>query len=443
MVKYFNNKILTSFNSFLLSLDFLGPGPEFNIQKQSRYTTLIGTIFSFLSFFLSFLTIRFSIINFFSRSNPDTFINLEYENEMLSFERNQNKFFITVMYQQNLNLIPIKISDVHPPEISSFEISSTGLKRVPHGNLINCNDDFFSDYNSGSLSNENYSDTYIDSLKESAFCLPSNLNVTISNELRTSSQLIMSFPFEQYEKLINKYKTILIRISYTSIMLFPNNFEHYYKKIWNEFMVGVDIKKLLRYTIDIEKYKISKDETVFLFQSIKEITEVNTKGIIQENSLEQNRIKGLDNVVMISLKKNLLNSSVLIKYTSIDTILSNFGGSFEIIKSVCEVIVGVIVKNLYYPYLMNRIFLFYDQPCKYRKQSKNDRNNMHLNSLIKNNSLTDRTNLRKDFINRNRNSNCISQKTVISNNENKGKRFIIYNFKIFYLKMKCIKVEMV
>jgi hypothetical protein len=114
--------MLKNIHHFILQFDAVGPGPELNYKGNTRYSSLIGVILSFSAFSLALLTIKFTLISFINKKNPDVFITDIYdEEEIISVNSSNYKFFINVVYLDNKTFqhININFTEFEAPHVSS------------------------------------------------------------------------------------------------------------------------------------------------------------------------------------------------------------------------------------------------------------------------------------------------------------------------------------
>jgi hypothetical protein len=355
------SSIVNFFHHIILTLDFLGPRPELNINKQPRYHTLLGAILTSLALAFSVLTVRFSISNFFSKRNPDIFTTYDYSDNPIMLNTSNFPFYLTVLTlnQSDYSLIPINKSEIIMPYILNMIKNSSGYYTDYIGQMQDCSEGLFNDYNSGLVSNKKYTQEEIELFRSTSLCLPPNVTRPITNEVISYSYLQMGFLYEPYYKLIEKYKFLLVRITYKSILLFPNDFSNPYRKIWTQKEYYIDENKMLLYQVSLESMTIIKDQTTFIFQDILENTELNVNKVFLFDSMIQKHIAGYDLISVISIGRELLNTSVMIRYTSLDSIISGFGGSFDVFRNLFEIFVFMIVKYSMYPFMMNRLLDFH------------------------------------------------------------------------------------
>ena len=91
-----------SLYNFIISFDKLSPGPAINHKGDTRYTNLIGLLFTLGTIAITLYTVADDIKNFILKTDPDLTVSKTYSNDnSFNLTSNSPKFFIVI---QNFNL---------------------------------------------------------------------------------------------------------------------------------------------------------------------------------------------------------------------------------------------------------------------------------------------------------------------------------------------------
>jgi hypothetical protein len=255
-----------------------------------------------------------------------------------------------------------------------------------------CDDTVFSDYNSGFLSSNLYTEDEINYIKSNSLCLSNNITVNLQSKLNRKDSLQIAFPYESFSELIKKYQTIGIIVNYKRIVLNPNNQTKFYSELWRQEVYYPDTLYQSFYNLEMENYNFLKDETFFLLPNEEEKQIVNAKRFYLASNMLTKRFKNYDYVSVLNLGKAEMSTNALIKYKSFNDVISGFGGSFEIIKILFEFVGIQLMKSFYYTSMINKNFKFNEVKKKYfNRKIYNKNTNSEGNNYTYNFSKNEKT----------------------------------------------------
>ena len=209
--------MLKSFYSFILTFDAVGPIPELNYKGQPRYFSLLGVILTFLAFFGAILTMKFTILAFFNKNNPDIFVTDNYnEDESVTFNNNNYKFYLNVVYLDQIKFIYnyIDQKEFDAPDLLTIKSNTTGYYQNIIGKMERCSQEVFENYNSGFISDNIYSESEIEYFRSNSLCFPNNITLNLTSRLNYKEIVQMGLPFESFSELVKKYEVVAIVINY-------------------------------------------------------------------------------------------------------------------------------------------------------------------------------------------------------------------------------------
>lgn len=422
----------------ILSFDAVGPRPELNYKGNSRYSSIIGVILTISAFFLALVTIKFTLISFHGKINPDVFITENFDEDRVVNLNNTNyQFFINVVYLDNKTFehVNINLSEYQSPHILYTEFDGMAYNISRLADMVPCEDEMFMDYNSGFFSPNLYTQEEVKRIKSFSLCLSDSINLSLKSRSNRKDLLQIAFPFESYKNLIKRYDIVGVMLNYKQTVLNPNKINNFYSELWKQEIYYIDLHYLNYHRLDLENYSILKDNTMFLFSNEEEKQIVNGKKFYLWMNLINKRLPWYDYASVIIIAKLEMSTNALIKYKSFNDVLSGFGGSFEIIRVLFEFMGIQIMKSFYYTSIINKMFKFHESRMQgqnankiiYRKnisfEAKNTKTNDLNNNHINNNNINDQLKIKNFPSITNNEINTFNRKIVELENSTDRKSF--------------------
>ena len=85
--------------NFLISFDLLSPGPEIIHKGNSRYTNIVGLLFTLATIAITLFTLKDDFQNFFFNLNPTVVSSESYTvGNNFTLDKNTIKFFIQIKF---------------------------------------------------------------------------------------------------------------------------------------------------------------------------------------------------------------------------------------------------------------------------------------------------------------------------------------------------------
>jgi hypothetical protein len=355
------NKIFNKFFDLIKDVDIMGPSPAINFEGQVRYRTVIGSLFTVVCFIIAISSISSTISSAIYKVNPSSYVNTVFDDKSILLNRTGFPMFINILsFDINtFQFTPIPKNEFGYPGYASINTNLTGFfLKEPNRSLIDCDDTVFGDYNSGFISEKSHlSKPEIDYLKSISICLPPG-DTLINTAVDAEDWGLIPFPLVMFKDVLKKYPYVAIKFTWRNMLLTPNNYTNYYKRIWKEYFFIADTSKQYYFKFDLENYHLAKDQSVFLLQDVVETDIIN--GVKIEPWITLNRqINDQDWFAAVIFNKSNLSTDALIKYTSLNDIISDFGGSFGILFSIFSILLSFVVDRRYDLHLIDNVFKFY------------------------------------------------------------------------------------
>jgi hypothetical protein len=344
------NDTKQQFLNYFLSLDSMGPGFVLNIDGKETYRTLFGTFFTIIAVIISIFTVWGSLESVLYKTNPNIYSSSVYDDEPLSLNNTSLKFYITVL---NFNMENFTYSVINKEEFKLnpvyfiMKANNSGAYFISNFTLLDdCGDSIFKDYNNGFVSEkEHLSQESVEGMRKNAYCLP-DINYTIGSNLQEQIMFSVDFVYGIYKQAFEKYENIVIRFTYQTVMVNPDNFTNYYNYAWKDSYFLLKRNKMELYQFNIEKMRLSKDQTTFIFSDEIDKELINGINLVQSASLDKTATDK-DSMFSISLFKNNLSTKTNIKYKSFNDVISDFGGSFGVLFPLLQVILQWVILKFY------------------------------------------------------------------------------------------------
>jgi hypothetical protein len=370
MKQYFNNKFIC----FLFSLDIMGPSIALNFDGRENYRTGLGTFFTFGTLIICLFTISGSLESVFYKTNPNVYSSSAYDDEPLLLNNTSLKFYITVLSldTETFTYTPINKNETNLiPTYNLLKNNRSGSYYTSNqAPLVDCGDSVFKDYNTGFVSEKAYlSQDTIEEIKRDAYCLP-DIDYTIGTNSKEQIMFNIGFNYGLYIKALQKYDNIIIQFTYRTILVNPDNFTNYYNQVWKDANILIKPNKINVYQFNIEKYKLNKDQTKFIFSDEINTDLINGKDLTLLGSLDT--VKSDDyNILSISFIKNNISTKTNVKYKSFNDVISDFGGSYGVLFPFFQFILKLIVFKIYNLLVVDHVIKLYEpQDEGYRRYFK-------------------------------------------------------------------------
>jgi len=376
------------FYNFLISFDLLSPGPELTHKGNSRYTNMVGLLFTLATIGIT-LFIKDIFLDFLFNENPTVTVTDSYTiGNNFTINQSSVKFFFQfqnfdidtgVMKFINMSELRSKFPpDAGFPILSNLKISKQGYEyeniTIPLwqynityvtqlAGLHQCNRSFFDDYNSHlDYGKDGYTNQQISELVDTSMCLPD----FISDEIHTTeeeSKVIAIIFLTEMVKYLNQagYPFLFVTFNYQKMVINTEsqNYDDYYRKIWKRRNFYLDplyrevqLAKIQNTTINTDRKKIiipqGSEHYNFTFENFEQWYKIPVNGGIRDSSLT------------LFLQMDTYKRRYEIKYTSFDDILDRYGGTSSVFFYVFELIMGYIISPFYTSSLVNEVFKFHE-----------------------------------------------------------------------------------
>jgi hypothetical protein len=347
----------------LIFLDALGPIPNLKFKGHPRFSTVPGILATFLALLISILSVQFTITGYLYKINSDVIMNPIYSEEKVLINSTNFPFYITYISfnQTNQVFIPRKKLETLAPSIMLTRMNLSGLYLIQQEviPLTSCSDDIFGEeFNTGFIEeHQKYTVEQRNTLKEFAYCLPNNISYQIDSSVNTEDTLIITIPRLTMNNLLSENPMSGVTLSYRQAFLNPDNFNDYYRKIWKTDFFIPDINFSSRYKMEVENYYLKKDHTDLIFENSESVMFINVKRFQQHFQYKALPIES--DITWIAITKGEYATSVLIKYKSLNDILAGFGGTFQVMAYLSQIILNLIINNWYSSTLINEVFNFH------------------------------------------------------------------------------------
>ena len=317
---------------------------------------------------------------------PDTSLRFFFQFEYFDIEK-QNFRIITKTELQNL--FGSKNSLFYPSVLyiqkykPNSEISFSNTNILEQDRFTFCDETqktksiVFGDYNIGLEYNErNKTQEEINNIMLNSLCLPDSFN-SLNKELEIAnledSEKMLSFIFntEMVNKLTNtgKFSNVHITINYQKLAVNFDSlyFNNYYRKIWTKKTFLIEPNKIkLSYSF-IQRSNLERDTSIFL-TSIKKSQAIYTIESFDEYlnlpiSNDKSTMQSSVNLgIILKMNTYVLNTSI--KYVSVDDIIGLWGGTIDVLKTIAEIVLGVIINPFFVTSLINSVYSFHDSSAK-------------------------------------------------------------------------------
>jgi len=294
---------MKSIYEFLLTFDFLSPGPQINHKGNSRYSNFVGLLFTLGIIAITIYTLIDDIKKFVTKTDPDIVISKTYSDDNTFNLTNKSlKFYLTfkkidILSQTFTEIYYSEIKEImgwdddkltnSGPMVTISLVNTDGYKvfdlPYQYGNItgkaqfipmVNCNESFFDDYNTHQdYGMTPFSKQEIIEVQKSAFCLPDFIYASLKTEM--DSKTILTITIDA--TFVNKLKTngninhLFANLYYPQVVVNTNPAYYYnnshYRGVWQETNYYIDITYIRANLVKIQKSTIKRNMKNFVFQN--------------------------------------------------------------------------------------------------------------------------------------------------------------------------------
>ena len=358
----------------MLKFDLVGVKPSFKINQLQNQQTYLGLLFTILIGVFTFLNSKDSISNYIYSTYPQ--ISEEYATEStdLKFDfENKNPVMFSYAYLDTktfkINYVPhdssISTPIINYLDFKENEVEYKGLYFTEKCNMTDIEILSKNDTFTGGIE-----DDYWKEIKKNAvrsYCFPKNNNTYANSDNQNNGRTIM----------INVHSNILDQLSaysnYTSkmfllIMYYPqtyltpgNNAKFYTKRLeWQLFFLSPETSKM--YNIDFQRKTTNKIFSTYFFDNnqLDYFFSMDKNYLTGEVETKyMNYLPGGKPSLILYINKTIYTKIYNFKFTTLNDVISNIGGSFELIYLMLSIVNSVLTKFSYHAFLLNSIFKFH------------------------------------------------------------------------------------
>lgn len=361
--------ILGTLMQSILKLDLVAPNHNLTFRESDKFSSLFGVVFSIVAIVLTILSISSSLSDFFNGTNPNIInkYNLETTNSTLTSHNFMFYVQFTYYSMETQALILLDSNEIPEPPLYNRRFRNESSIYYDDLNIpmIRCDDYLREHYNDDLDEANKISGSVLERAVQSTYCIdPNAMNFTMKTDNMRQIMFGVTIPGESYTVLTNKYLFVLIHVNYKETILVPDRYKKPYQNIWKTTDKSI-VKNQYSYNIAyLRRRKIIVEQSSFLFQKSNS-TEIEDYQLLSYNNALQNPIdpelykKGLLHMDIVFIKDDSFCETT-IKYIMLDSIIADFGGTFEVILFICEITFSMFFDFRYKTTLINTFFKYHN-----------------------------------------------------------------------------------
>ena len=356
----------------ILKTDMIGPYPELSHYGNKRYSTFLGAVLSLGVIALVLWLYNEDFSDVINEEFPASYSQLKPNPTPMLFDKDvHNQTFIQIKYYNTITKTFNHLDVADFPKIKITEVinenevvteKGTGpapLKDVQY--LTACPSYVFQNY-SDLVNGNKPNETYIKFMQTNSLCFPENTNVTLGMKDDISTSLSLSVFYKDIQNLKAKYNTpgLFLTLVYPEILVKPFDKPSPFIQFWKEFLFQIEFDRTKISIVHFKRFVGETDKTKFIVPDKKTILKYFIDAY--ETILDMNNehtSPDTDISLTISIVIDNTKFWTSLKYMSVDTILSNLGGSLGFIFPIVELIYTFFLTPFYQASRINHVFNFH------------------------------------------------------------------------------------